>query len=523
MPQLTQENIDQTVRIVAQMGPEPYLDAILANQDFDIIVGGRAYDPAPYVAFAAYHARLDKTCKSGIEVMQSLSKAAVGAFTHMGKIMECGGACAAPKSNAAAALIYQDATFDILPLDPASRCMPRTVAAHALYENGRPDVLYGPGGSLDLTNTAYEQLNDGKTVRVRGAVFKTSESFGQSYSVKLEGARIVGFRTIFVGSYRDPILISQLNALFAKIKAYVRQQHKHVTETFEVDFHVYGLNPDGLTTNSVNGVFVVGEALAESQNVANSVASTARIACIHGSYEGQKANAGNLGFGHGGKFDFEASECTEFSVYHLMALDKGEQGAKYATSHGEGMVQWSAGQALFHWTVSMIGENKDDQHLVNDNETHVNGFTNGSRASPATETIQTLAFLQQPGLPDNIHHLRDIANIIRSKNAGPYEITVDILFDSQAIYELVKSSNLLTMESIAKLYKISQQQIVWCGFFDCALAFKVTFPRMRKGKSVATGGFMENDVHGSQMHVELLDLELSEDLVSKIERLMQDA
>ncbi|KAK5948104.1 hypothetical protein OHC33_010852 [Knufia fluminis] len=516
VPQLTQETVDQTVRIVAQMGPEPYLDAMLANQDFDIIIGGRAYDPAPYIAFAAYHAR-QKGCTSGIEVMRSLSEAEVGAFAHMGKIMECGGACATPKSNASAALVYQDATFDILPLDPASRCIPRSVAAHVMYENARPDVLYGPGGYMDLTKTTFEQLDDGKTVRVAGALFKTSESLGQNYTVKLEGARVCGFRTVFVGSYRDPILIRQLGTLFPKIKQYVKMQHKHVKEAYDVDFHVYGLNPDGVTTNSANGIFVVCEALADSQKVANSVASTARIACIHASYEGQKANAGNFGFGHGGKFDFEANECTEFSLYHLMALDEGEAGANYAASHEEGMAQRTDGQALFHWTVSTIGTGEGTQEQPTGNGTHSNGFTNGDNSTPAAPptTPQPLA------LPADIRYLRDIANIIRSKNAGPYEITVDIIFDSQAIYELVKSSGLLSSEYIARLYGIPSEQIVWSGFFDTALAFKVTFPRLRNGKPVATGGFMESDVHGSQLHVELLDLELDEELISKIRGLQK--
>ncbi len=55
VPDLTEHDIESSTRIVAQMGLEPYLKAMRENPDFDIIVGGRAYDPAPYAAFCLYH------------------------------------------------------------------------------------------------------------------------------------------------------------------------------------------------------------------------------------------------------------------------------------------------------------------------------------------------------------------------------------------------------------------------------------------------------------------------------------
>lgn len=55
IPDLLEHDIDSTNIIVAQMGLEPYLQAMNDNPDFDIIVGGRAYDPAPFAAFCLYH------------------------------------------------------------------------------------------------------------------------------------------------------------------------------------------------------------------------------------------------------------------------------------------------------------------------------------------------------------------------------------------------------------------------------------------------------------------------------------
>uniref|UniRef100_UPI00234E240B DUF4387 family protein n=1 Tax=Escherichia coli TaxID=562 RepID=UPI00234E240B len=45
-----------------------------------------------------------------------------------------------------------------------------------------------------------------------------------------------------------------------------------------------------------------------------------------------------------------------------------------------------------------------------------------------------------------------LAQVIRSKNAGPYELVLDILFKTKENYERVKSSGQLTPELIARLY-----------------------------------------------------------------------
>jgi len=55
VPDLTEHDIATSTRIVAQMGLEPYLHAMQNNPGFDIIIGGRAFDPSPYAAFCCYH------------------------------------------------------------------------------------------------------------------------------------------------------------------------------------------------------------------------------------------------------------------------------------------------------------------------------------------------------------------------------------------------------------------------------------------------------------------------------------
>lgn len=113
--------------------------------------------------------------------------------------------------------------------------------------------------------------------------------------------------------------------------------------------------------------------------------------------------------------------------------------------------------------------------------------------------------------------LGDIASVLRSKNAGPYEVTFDVMFDSPPLYTLIKNSNLLTTALISKLYSIDEEDVVYCGFFDQAMAFKATIPRMKAGKRSASGGFMENDVHGSGQYLPLMKVQLPGELKEAIQ------
>ena len=202
VPPLTDEAISSATRIVAQMGIQPFLSAMHDYPDYDIIIAGRAYDPAPYAAFCVYHNVVD-----------------LGVAYHMGKIMECGAQCATPKTREALATIRKD-SFDVTPLDSSAKCTTLSVAAHTLYEKSRPDFHYGPDGMLDLTHTTYTQLSDGRSVRVKGSKFHSSTR-DSKWTIKLEGARTNGYHSVFMGGCADPILISQIDEIIPRVKAYV--------------------------------------------------------------------------------------------------------------------------------------------------------------------------------------------------------------------------------------------------------------------------------------------------------------
>jgi hypothetical protein len=97
--------------------------------------------------------------------------------------------------------------------------------------------------------------------------------------------------------------------------------------------------------------------------------------------------------------------------------------------------------------------------------------------------------------------LKEIAKIIRSKNAGPFEITMDIIFKSVEDYEAVKVEGVITKELIAELYDLPVEDIITFVYFDAANAIKATIPRPRSQGSIG-----ETDMHAAQHHAPLLDI-----------------
>ncbi|KAL7621705.1 hypothetical protein AAE478_009032 [Parahypoxylon ruwenzoriense] len=517
VPPLTEEDIDASPRIVAQMGPEPFIDAMRANPDFDVIVGGRAYDPAPYVAYAAYIAGLNVDDWNSPAVQRQW-----GGFTHMGKILECGGTCAEPKSHGAISTVFTDGGFTVSPLTPTARCTPVSVAAHTMYEKTRPDILHGPGGYLDLNAATYEQLDDQRSIWVRGSMFHFLEQDGLPYQIKLEAGCMIGYRSMFIGSVRDPILIKQLDSLTATVKSYVADQHSHFPGTWEFDFHFYGKPETGAESVS-REVFLIGEALASSQDLATSVAYTARIGVIHGSYPGQKATSGNFAFGIGGKPVIELGPCAKFSLYHLMDLKDGEERlslvdeAKVPALNGvNGNGTHKKRERLFTQSVSVLG--KGDRSLPKAPVPTVTELlgdikskkSDGYHDSPEADSGSATNGHEKP------RTLGDLAQVVRSKNSGPYEITFDLIFASRETYLKVKESGLLSAKTISSAYNLPESDVLWCGFFDPAQAFKATIPRIRAGKRTPGGSFMENDVHGSQQHLALVNLKLPDELLAAL-------
>lgn len=98
--------------------------------------------------------------------------------------------------------------------------------------------------------------------------------------------------------------------------------------------------------------------------------------------------------------------------------------------------------------------------------------------------------------------LRDAAKVIRSKNSGPYELTFDIIFRTQELFEAAVESGVICRELIAGLYSVDVSEVSGVIEFPPAKAIKATIRRR-----VVSGGPGDRDVYGAQQHVPLFDVE----------------
>jgi hypothetical protein len=99
--------------------------------------------------------------------------------------------------------------------------------------------------------------------------------------------------------------------------------------------------------------------------------------------------------------------------------------------------------------------------------------------------------------------LIDLAKVVRSKNAGPFELTFDIMFDDAANYERVKKSGVINAHRIARIYGVRLDDVLVCRPYDPAVAFKITIRR-----PVGSGDITDRDVYGCQQHVPLTAIEV---------------
>lgn len=98
--------------------------------------------------------------------------------------------------------------------------------------------------------------------------------------------------------------------------------------------------------------------------------------------------------------------------------------------------------------------------------------------------------------------LKEIAKACKSKNAGPFELTLDVMFDDLATFEKVRASGVINPALIARLYGVSESEVLFT-VYPPALAFKATIPRR-----IASGAIGDTDIYGAQQHALLLDLEV---------------
>ncbi|KYO66992.1 DUF4387 domain-containing protein [Thermovenabulum gondwanense] len=100
-------------------------------------------------------------------------------------------------------------------------------------------------------------------------------------------------------------------------------------------------------------------------------------------------------------------------------------------------------------------------------------------------------------------YLKDIAKVLRSKNSGPFEMTLDIIFKNKEDYEKIKGLGIINEDLISRIYNIDREKIITFVYFDAANAIKITIPRLRPQGTVG-----ETDMHAAQQHIPLMFVEV---------------
>jgi Domain of unknown function (DUF4387) len=98
--------------------------------------------------------------------------------------------------------------------------------------------------------------------------------------------------------------------------------------------------------------------------------------------------------------------------------------------------------------------------------------------------------------------LGDLARLIRSKNAGPFMLTFDVMFETDEAYRKVRDSQVLTKKSFAALYAVPEEEVLFFEH-DAAKAIKISIPR-----PYVQGSREDGDAYGGQQHAPLVDLDV---------------
>ena len=98
--------------------------------------------------------------------------------------------------------------------------------------------------------------------------------------------------------------------------------------------------------------------------------------------------------------------------------------------------------------------------------------------------------------------LSEVCRHIRSKNAGPFWVTVDLFFDGPERYRRYRNSPAIGPNLFARLYGVDPRTVKRFPV-DSLHMIKVSYPR-----ASPQGGVLERDMHCGQQYVRLLDVEV---------------
>jgi hypothetical protein len=304
-PEISVESIRAADRIVAMQGPECFIDAL--EKGAQVVIAGRTSDTAIFAA---------------IPMMQGIP---AGIAFHAAKILECGAASTVERKYPDSMVAYLDEEgFVVEPPNAEMVCTPQSVASHAFYETANPFRLVEPDGTVLTENAEYTATSD-RAVRVTGSSFEKAAT----YTVKLEAATLVGYRTIVVAGVRDPLVVGQIDDYIDRVDTVIRDKIADSLGLSESDYrirwNVYGRNGTlgpFEPINHVEGheVGILIDIVAADQSTAQGIGSIAWHTALHQPIPEYSGLVSNLAFPVSPP-STPAGPVYEFSINHVMELE----------------------------------------------------------------------------------------------------------------------------------------------------------------------------------------------------------
>jgi hypothetical protein len=297
---LDPQTVDRATRIVGMMGPEPFRVAL--DEGAQVVLAGRSSDPAPWAACAI---------RAGLPPAPAW---------YAGKMLECGATAALPKGHDCLLVSVRGDHIVCEPTNPIRKCTPLSVANHSLHENASPCFHHEPGGLLDTTQCRFEAVSD-HAVKVSGMRWSPTTP----YTVKLEGAELVGYRAVTICGTRDPILIGQIDRYIETVRQNVADKAAAFgvpSNQYHLLYRVYGRDGvmgswEPIAETRAHELGILVEVVAGTQEVANAVLAIARTNTLHVDFPGRLCKEGNMAFPFSPS-DLEAPPAYRFSVFHVV-------------------------------------------------------------------------------------------------------------------------------------------------------------------------------------------------------------
>jgi Domain of unknown function (DUF4387)/Acyclic terpene utilisation family protein AtuA len=529
-PELSEEALQESV-IVGQMGVHPLIAALDGGAQF--IFAGRACDSALFAA---------DMIRRGIDA---------GLAYHAGYILESGALACDPgsPSDCLVVEIYDDGTSIFTAPNSGRRCTAHSLAVHSLYQQSHPQLQLFPEGVLTTEHSQFFSLGN-RSAGIRNSRFIRA-SKATPWSLKLEGSRRLGARKVSL-IYIDPadlpnippeILVYGRNGVQAIPVDPSQRELGIIIETAASTANAanrlakllahhfahcgfpgrkatagniaYPLSPELISFRREDGSFgalVAGgtrdPAFIEHYGkiktaVVKSIPAEVRDTLADADLTITEADGSNpaillrtvdrnparLTDRHQREIDritrvampkkasrlnLDAPDAYVWSLYHLLQNEEviGNEMFPVTYYQANGM----------HWTVQESGPAQ-----------YFDIGEGGYRGDLDERSLSLIVDHPPCGEPIGSHRLRDMAAVIRSKDAGVNRITFDIVFTSGENYEAALYSNAFCKDNVARILDISPERVIGTFFVDACNAIKISIDRPNISASPD-----ERDVFGTQ-------------------------